>query len=304
MIRRLILVAVMALPTLACSAEPTAEDSSSRVLFVTQSKGFTHSVVNRNGAELAPAEIALRDLGQKSGLFTVESTQDTAADFTRENLKNYDIVAFYTTGTLPIAAEDLDYFLNDWARQPGHGVLGFHSAMDTYPDHPGYLSLIGGNFVGHAWNAGDTVHLTVHDPDHPIAAPYAKDANEDGHFVIQDEIYQYRDFVPGRVRVLMSLNYEHSPTGNGINTFYGHHVPVAWVRSYGKGKVYCNNLGHNAGTWANPTVQESILQGVRWMRGEVEADSTPNPAVSAAEELKAVEAFESGDFKAAPQDRG
>ena len=71
-------------------------------------------------------------LGQQSGLFDVDVTQDVEADFTKENLQHYDIVAFYTTGTLPIADEDLDYFMKDWLRQKGHGFIGVHSAGDTF----------------------------------------------------------------------------------------------------------------------------------------------------------------------------
>ena len=63
-----------------------------KVLFVTQSGGFRHGTVTRPRDTLAPAEIAMTQLGQQTGLFDVHCTQDCAADFTRENLKNYDIV--------------------------------------------------------------------------------------------------------------------------------------------------------------------------------------------------------------------
>ena len=277
-----------------------------RVLFVTQSAGFKHGVVDREkaGGQLAPAEVALKQLGQQSGLFTVDATQDVASDFTRENLQRYDIVAFYTTGDLPIAEADLSYFLNDWLRQDGRGVLGFHSAMDTFHNTPAFWDMIGGTFVGHAWNARDTVHLSVHDADHPLAAPFAKAAGDDGHFEIRDEIYQYRHFQPHAVRVLMSLDVAATPTPNGVNTYYMHHVPVAWVRDYGRGKVYCNNLGHNPGTWTNRAFLDSIAAAVRWMSGEVEATAAPNPEVSAAEELKAADAFERGVSPEAPQFKG
>ena len=294
---RPLVVALLLVCSTAAAAEPT------RVLFVTQSVGFRHKAVTREGGQLSPAEIALRDLGQKTGLFTVDATQDVAADFTKENLRNYDVVAFYTTGTLPIAEADRDYFFNDWARQEGHGVLGFHSAMDTYHDYAPYWDLIGGVFIAHAWNAGSTVHFEVHE-ENPITRPFVDEANADGHFVIKDEIYQYRRFQPGRVRVLMSLDHEHSPTGAPVNTFYGYHVPLAWVRSYGGGKVYCNNLGHNESTWRNQAFLDSITGAVRWVRGEVEVDTTPNPALQAEMEVKSKAAFEAGDFKAAPQDKG
>ena len=63
-----------------------------RVLFVTQSKGFRHGSVNRRANKLAPAEIAMTQLGQQTRLFTVDCTQDCQADFTAANLKKYQVV--------------------------------------------------------------------------------------------------------------------------------------------------------------------------------------------------------------------
>jgi hypothetical protein len=61
-------------------------------------------------------------------------------------------------------------------------------------------------------------------------------------------------------------------------------VPVAWVKSYGDGKVYFNNLGHNESTWQDHRFLDSITAGVKWMRGDIAADATPNPALSKAQE--------------------
>ncbi len=108
-----------------------------RMLFVTQSGGFKHGSVTRKGGKLAPAEEAMTQLGLKSNLFRVDCTQDVVKDFTKEKLQNYDIVMFYTTGgrkDLPIAEDALQYFLNDWLKQKGHGFIGAHSAADTYAD--------------------------------------------------------------------------------------------------------------------------------------------------------------------------
>jgi hypothetical protein len=114
-----------------------------RILMVTDSKGFRHGSVTRKEKEhLSPAEIAATQIGQESGLFTVDCTQDAAKDFTRENLKNYDIVWFYTTGNLGIAEKDLDYFFNDWLKQKGHGFIGTHSASDTYNNYEPYWDMI------------------------------------------------------------------------------------------------------------------------------------------------------------------
>jgi type 1 glutamine amidotransferase len=257
----------------ACAAQPPAHKA--KILFVTQSKGFVHGSVNRRRETLAPAEIALTQMGQQTGLFEVHCTQDCLADFTRENLKNYDIVAFYTTLDLPILVADFDYFWRVWLREQGHGVIGFHSATDTFHELEPYWDMIGGTFNGHPWGSNNKVTITVHDTQHPASRPFGAE------FQTKDEIYQYVHWQPDKVHVLMSLNMEK------CHPKKPYQVPVAWVKNYGHGKVFYTNLGHNETTWTNQTFLKSVEGGVRWVLGLESGDATPNPEVSKAEEAKA-----------------
>jgi len=246
--------------------------AETRVLMVTQSEGYRHGSVTREEEQLAPAEVSMIQLGQQSELFKVDCSQDAAADFTKENLQNYDIVMFYTTGTLPISEANLKYFFNVWLKEKGHGVMGFHSATDTFSNYEPYWDMIGGTFKAHPWNSRDTVTIRIHEPDHPLMKPFGTE------FRIQDEIYEYQHWQPEKVRVLMSLDMAKCEKKRP------YHVPVAWVKSYGEGRVYYNNLGHNRETWSNEAFLNSIVVGVKWIRGEVEGQSTPNPELSAAQE--------------------
>jgi uncharacterized protein len=252
-----------------------AADPKPKFLMLTQSKGFTHGSVNRQGQALAPAEVAMMNLAQSSGLFELHCTQDAAADFTKQNLQNYKVVMFYTTGDLPIAEADRDYFFKEWLTTEGHGFIGFHSATDTFGNYQPYWDMVGGTFNGHPWNAGDQVTIAVHDPEFPAMAPFGSE------LVIKDEIYQYKNWQPEKVRVLMSLNMAKC----GIKKPY--HVPVSWVKNYGKGKVFYTNLGHNESTWTNPKFLEHVTGGVKWVLGQVPGDATPNPELSQQQEAKA-----------------
>ena len=95
-----------------------------KALFLTQSKGFVHGSVNRHKETLAPAEIAMTQLGQQTGLYDLHCTQDGAADITKDNLKNYDIVMFYTTGDLPIALRESRLLHQRLAQAEGPRVHG------------------------------------------------------------------------------------------------------------------------------------------------------------------------------------
>jgi len=282
---------VLGLLSLIGSSALQAADKPARILFVTQSVGFKHGSVTRPEGKLAPAEIALTQLGQQTGKFAVDCTQDCAADFTKENLQKYDIVAFYTTLDLPIADADREYFFKEWVPQKGHGVLGFHSAGDTFHEFEPYWDMMGGTFIGHPWNANAKITLINHDPDNPCVKPFGED------FVIQDEIYMYRHWQPEKVRVLLSLDYSRSPTSSPVPTEFGYHVPICWVKEYGQGRVYYNNLGHNEASWTNKAYLESITNAVDWIRGEIKVDATPNPDVSATQEEKAAHDFATGAFK-------
>jgi type 1 glutamine amidotransferase len=256
-------------------AEPKA-GKKARILMVTVSKTFTHNPVKREKESLAPAEVAVTQLGQTSGLFTVDCTQDPVADFTPENLKNYDIVFFYTQGPdLGVPKENMEYFLSTWLKQKGHGFVATHSSTDTYNEYQPYWEMIGGTFAGHPWNAGDTVTISVHDTKHPGSRMWGNE------FSIKDEIYQYEHWQPEKVHVLMSLNMAKCGTKKP------YHVPVAWVKNWGDGRIFYTNLGHNTETWSNKTFIESLLGGIKWVLGQEEGDATPNPAVSKAQDEKA-----------------
>jgi uncharacterized protein len=188
---------------------------------------------------------------------------------------------FYTTtnkeknDVLPIPTPVLDYFLNDWLRQKGHGFVGFHSATDTYHNTEPYWDMIGGTFNGHPWGNRTTVTITVDDPNHPASRRFGKE------FKIKDEIYQYTHWQPEKVHVLMSLNMAK------CNPKKPYQVPIAWVKDYGQGKVFYTNLGHNETTWTDKRFLESVEGGIRWVLGLEKGDATPNPDVSKAEDQSA-----------------
>lgn len=261
------------------SAHAADPAKKTRVLMLSQSVEFTHGPVKRKGDELSVAEVAITQLGQQSGLFTTTCSQQFT-DFNKENLKNYDVVVFYTQSAkpLPIKAEDAKYFSDEWLKQKGHAVVGFHSATDTArnndPNDKWYRDIMGGTFDGHPWNAGETVTITVHDTKHPATKSLGEE------FQIKDEIYQYQNFVPENVHVLMSLNMEK------CKTKAARHVPVAWVKTWGEGKLFYTNLGHNDSTWADKRFQQHMEGGIRWALGLEEGDATPNPKVSADHEAK------------------
>jgi uncharacterized protein len=252
------------------------------VLFVTQSFGFKHSVVDRKNGDLSTAERAVVEWGDSSHLYHADCTQDVAADLTKENLQKYDIVMFYTTGPRskwPVDDATLDYLCNDWAKQKGHGFIGIHSATDTLADYAPYREMVGGAFNDHPWTAKSDVTVVVDDPENPITKSWGKE------FTITDEIYQFKNWQPDKEHVLMSLDIGRSKFDAEVQKRIKqpYHIPIAWCKDYGDGKVFYISLGHNEAVWADPRYRDSILGGIKWILGQSPGNAAPNPDVSATE---------------------
>ena len=288
-----------------------------RLLVVTVTNGFRHSSINT-------AEPMLEELGRTSGLYHLdflrmpegrppqpkapkraEGTSDDdwkkqedafkteqaafrAADavwqaglkaqfakaFAPESLALFDGVIFAsTTGELPIP--DLNGFL-EWIKS-GKAFIGFHAATDTLKSSDAYCEMVGGHFAGHPWGGGGEHAFVVHEPGHRLTAMYPE------RFRLKDEIYQYDPrYKPENLRVLVSIDMAASTPKEPW------HVPVSWVRDYGRGRVFYTNFGHNDATWKDPAFAKHAAEGIAWALKRFDADAAPNPDVQAAEYLRSV----------------
>jgi uncharacterized protein len=242
-----LLLVAMAAPTLPPSAAQSTRKG--RLLYLTLSAGFKHESIPLS------REI-VTDLGKGSGGFDV-TLADDVSPFTEANLKNYDAVMFYTTGELPMSAEQKDALL-DFVRS-GHGFVGVHSATDTFYMWPEYLELIGGYFNDHPWHQKVTVDVV--DASNPIVSALAPS------FEITDEIYQISDFQWQDSHVLLRLDPASVDlTKQGVHRrFYG--WPLAWTRRYGQGRVFYTALGHEDAVWHDPRYQQMLLKAIQWAMG-------------------------------------
>lgn len=101
-------------------------------------------------------------------------------------------------------------------------------------------------------------------------------------FEYREEIYQYRNWQPEKVHVLMSLNMAKT------NIRRPYHVPVAWCKQVGDGRMFYNNMGHREDTWLDEKFLKSIIGAVRWVVDKEEGAATPNPEVSQKQHQQAI----------------
>ncbi len=217
-----------------------------RLLYVTHSAGFKHSV-------LPVSEEVVQQLGRSSGLFDAAVTQDCSM-ISAEGLKQYDAVFFFTTGELPMTPEQ-QQALTSFVRG-GKGFIGAHSATDTFYTWPEYGEMIGGYFNDHPWH--QEVTIRVEDRSHPSTAhlPPA--------FTLYDEIYQFKEWSRANVHVLLSLDTRSVDLKNPKVKRTDGDFALSWTKPFGTGRVFYTALGHEPAVWRDARFQQHLVGGIRW----------------------------------------
>ena len=246
--------------------EPPARPKQARkVLVFSKTAGFRHGSIE-TGVE------SMKRLGKATGAFEVTATEDDSI-FEPDSLKQFDaVIMLNTTGEIFKSEEEgredrLKESLVDFVKG-GKGLVGMHSATDTYKNWKEYNDMMGGAFDGHPWH--EKVRLKNLAPDHPLTKSIGKG------FEVTDEIYQFRKDTasPDDRRILLSLSGEVENTGKGK---YGKEglYPIAWCDDYGDGRVFYCSLGHRDEIFWNPAVLQHYLAGIQFAMGDLEADATP-----------------------------
>jgi type 1 glutamine amidotransferase len=222
------------------------------VLVLTQTLGFHH-------ASIPWAVDALRRLAARDGRYRLVFLT-SASSLTPAALKGADAVMFLlTTGELPLSPSEkrgLVAFV-----EHGGGLIGFHSATDTFHHWPGYIAMIGAEFSHHPLPS--TERVVVEDRGTP--ATRALPAS----FVIHEEFYVFKHDPRAHVHVLMRLD-----TGRG-----GPDRPLAWCRRSGSGRVFYDALGHFIQTWSDPRQLVLAAGGITWAAGLGSAPSCSQRSV-------------------------
>jgi hypothetical protein len=206
------------------------------------------SVAERHFAELC------------QGVFDVRITQ-AGAEVTRENLARFRVVVFFTA----IDPPGVDVAgLIEWVRDGG-GFVGIHSTANTYQQHPLFGEMLGARYDRRPWrtpaNPQTRVRIRVEDRAHPATRHLGES------FEIADDIYLFKDFDPGNVHLLLSLDPSSLDlTKSGVN-LEDTHLPVSWTKPHGQGRVFYTALGDWADTWKNPLFRTHLTQGLRWALG-------------------------------------
>ncbi len=231
-----------------------------QILCFSKPYGFRHGSIEIG-------ETMLKVMGEKTGLFEVTVSEDLA-NFEPGNIKKFDAICFNNNTHIQKGFKDeaLRESLISYVKNGG-GVFAIHSATDG--GWPEYVDMIGGNFNGHPWGAGGTWDIANEDPKHPIV----KGVHEGKGFKLKDELYQYKDFDRSKQRVLMALDMKSEVNGKKKGNRKDNDYALAWVKEYGKGRVFVSAFGHNKEVFYNPEILKMWVEGFRYILGETEVET-------------------------------
>lgn len=189
------------------------------------------------------AQLLAGELSKRGFETTVAPSLDCLDDL--ETLKRTSlIVPCWTMGTLTdVQGKNLQA-----AVKSGAGLAGIHGGMgDAFRGNLDYEWMTGGHFVGHP-HVGDYT-VRIKDFASPITAGLP------GTFPYRSE--QYYMMTDAAIHVLADTEYHFE--GRAVT------MPVAWVRTWGEGRVFYSALGHGPEEFAQyPHALTLTVRGLLW----------------------------------------
>jgi len=266
----LIACALLCSPLLAQEGAKPAADAqkpkAKRVLVFNRADGFKHKSIPTS------AEV-FKQLDGKSDEFEFVVTDDVA-HFDKDKLDGYAAVVFcLTTGEYvkddpknpgkPPFTDEHKAALLDFVKSGRGGLMGIHSATDTFYKWPEFGEMLGGYFDGHPWNQSDKVTIKNEKPDNDVSKPWGTQPIE-----LVEEMYQFKDpYRRADREVLMSIDVDKTDmTKKGIKR-KDKDFAVAWTKKHGDGRVFYTSLGHNDAVWNDPRYQAHLMEGLKWLTG-------------------------------------
>lgn len=254
---------------------------------------FTLSVGYGGHPSIAHANEAFTLMGKKTGAFETVVSSDPAV-FERDSLKQFDAVFFNNTVGNCFTNADLRQNLLAFVTGGG-GLMGVHGTSVAFTRWPGAVEdwpefgfLVGARGAAHR-ESDERVWIKLDDPGHPLNRVFGGQG-----FEYRDEFFRFGDpYSRQRVRVLLSMDTQKtdvtagSPPASTLRA--DHDYALAWVRNYGRGRVFYSTIAHNPRVFWDPRMLEFYLSAIQFALGDLPAPTTPSarltPAVRAQEKL-------------------
>jgi uncharacterized protein len=240
-----------------------------KLLVIESLHGMSHNTIPHTN-------VMIEEMGKITGAWEAEFNNDLD-NLKYPKIKDYDGVFLNSIVGEFLAEPGVREGLERFVREGG-GLGGIHGTPWASRNWDEFAEMIGAQSAPHRIEQGV---MKVYDPASPLTKPF-----EGKDLPFREEYYRFEHEGRGRlrwdsVRVLLTVALDDPKVEprpwNGYkrpDNIY----PVAWIRTYGKGRVFYNSLGHMPETFMTPEIVGHFLAGLQFMLGDLAADTTPNPA--------------------------
>ncbi len=182
------------------------------------------------------------------------------------NLNNVDAIFFMGHRDVPLDDRQKAELLS-FVRDDGKGFVAAHVGLTALESWPEFGELIGARFDGHPIVGSGTV--INEDPSFPATKHLP------ARFDFSDEFYQPKEYSREKIHVLLRLDLSNVPANPGLHR-PDHDYPLAWAKTYGRGRVFYGSFAHASSTWDIRDVQQMYFEAIKWSLGLSDAELKPH----------------------------
>lgn len=227
-----------------------------------QHESITHalSTIERLGWESGLYDTIIRTDSQsitKSPILFKQGTGIASGEqFLARNLNYFDAIFFFGVREADLTAEQKQDLLS-FVRDDGKGFVATHAGATGFFSWPEFGEMLGGRFDEHPWGISEAT-VIVEDSSAPMMRHLPKS------FTVTDEHYQLKEFSRSKLHVLARLDASKLDLRAPLVHRTDADFPVAWTKSYGKGRVFYSTLGHPRELWDTKWMQTMYFEALKW----------------------------------------
>ena len=227
-----------------------------------ESVGHALAVIEKLGYESGQWDTFIRT--DSNIISATPKKTDGSAASGGPNLNNVDAIFFMGHREVPLDPSQREELLK-FVRE-GKGFVAAHVGLTAFESWPEFLDLIGARFDGHPINGPGVV--VNERPDFPITKHFP------ASFAFTDEFYQPKEHSREKIDVLLRLDLSNVPASDGLHLKGDY--PIAWAKTYGKGRVFYGSFAHSSETWDVRNIQQMYFEAMRWALGLSDGELKPH----------------------------
>lgn len=278
----------------ALPAKPAATPLKARRLLI-----YNRNVeYNGHRSSILAGSAAFQEFGRQTGAFEAVIGEDPAI-FEKETLQKFDAVFLNNNIGSCIPEPERRRNLLEFVTGGG-GLMGVHGTSVAFTkwqwppleDWPEFGHLLGARGARHRGGyLNEAIVMGLDDASHPLLRVFEGNA-----YPWSDEIFRFHEpYSRKNVRVLLKINTSQTdlstylPDDKDQCLRADNDYAIAWIRRYGKGRVFYSSLAHSPHVFEDAKMLRFYLDGAQFVLGDLSAPTTPSayltPAVRAWEKL-------------------